>query len=99
MNSRIIYKMQLKNIKDLSIQELKNDGFIESTYKSDLIMLIPKNKLNIVEYGTELYSVDGEKIIYDKNSDEEYIDGVKNKNYMDKDIRWGVYAWGIKPKI
>lgn len=91
--------MQLKNIKDLSIQDLKKDGFIESTYNGDLIMLIPKDKLSIVEFGTELYSVDGEKIIYDENNDKEYINGVKNENYMDKDIRWGVYAWGVKPKI
>lgn len=86
--------MQLKSIKDISIKELKDEGFIESTYKGDLTMLIPKGKLNMIEYGEELYSVDGDKIVYDKNNDDEYINGVKIKTIWIK-ILDGVYMHGV----
>lgn len=84
--------MQLKNIKDLSIEELKTLGFKKYILNyNEILMLIPDNKLDIIPFGINLYAVDGGKITYNDKHDDS-----QDENYMDKDTRWGVYAWGIK---
>jgi hypothetical protein len=92
--------MVIKDIEQLSIEELKKLGFVEwgmNNYKKkEILMLIPMNKLNIIPYGTKLYCISKEEIIFNKYHDNEYIDGKKNENYMYKDCKFWAYNWGIK---
>lgn len=92
--------MTIKDIEKLTIEELKRLNFVEwgsnDDMKKEILMLIPFGKVDIIPYNTKLYSISGDEIIFNKNHDDEYIDGKKNKNYMDKDCRYWIYSWGIK---
>lgn len=76
------FKDRIKNIGELTADELKDLGFSKWSNESDLY-LIPIWFYDFIPDGIELTSISGEK-------------AVKGQDYVDMDTRFGRLAYGIE---